>query len=252
LLLASRFFEPPVDSDFINTLLTSFGDLMRYYPILLDLHDKCCLVVGAGQVGTRKVQTLLSCRPALVRIVDPREPDACWQEVIDQGLVEYHIRSFLPEDLNGCFLVIASTSDENLNWRISRLCTERGILCNIVDQPEKCSFILPAMHNQGDLTIAVSTSGSSPALAKKIRQDLGACFGPEYGRFLKLMRRLRPLVLELGLSTQTNTALFHDLTQSDLLEAIQQNNPQRVLAILRKHLPASLHHHLEEMVSESD
>lgn len=225
---------------------------MRYYPVLLDLHGKQCLVVGAGQVGTRKIQTLLSCGPALVRIVDPKKPDPCWQELIDQGIVEYHARGFQPGDLDGCFLVIACTDHEDQNWQISRLCAKRGILCNIVDQPEKCSFILPALHTQGDLTIAVSTSGSSPALAKKIREDLGACFGPEYARYLSLMRKVRPLVLGLGLPTRTNTELFRELTQGPLLEAVQTGNSEDALKLLKKHLPASLHPDLEDLVHELD
>jgi precorrin-2 dehydrogenase / sirohydrochlorin ferrochelatase len=225
---------------------------MRYYPILLDLHDKYCLVVGVGQVGTRKVRTLLSCAPGRLRVVDTRQPDPCWQELIEQGLVEYHIRTFLPDDLEGCFLVIASTNDETLNWQISRMCAERGILCNIVDQPEKCSFILPAMHSQGDLTITVSTSGSSPALAKKIRQDLSTCFGPEYARFLAVMRRLRPLILELNLPTSDNTALFRALTQSQLLDAVQSGDSASILDVLRRHLPESLHPRLEDVIGEPD
>lgn len=225
---------------------------MRYYPILLDLHDKYCLVVGVGQVGTRKVRTLLSCAPGRLRIVDTREPDACWRELIGQGLVEYRVRPFLPEDLDGCFLVIASTSDETVNWQISRMCAERGILCNIVDQPEKCSFILPAMHCQGDLTIAVSTSGASPALARKIRQDLGACYGPEYVRYLAVMRRLRPLILELNLPTADNTDVFRALTQSQLLDAVQSGDDARILDVLRRHLPENLHPHLEEVIGEPD
>lgn len=225
---------------------------MRYYPILLDLHGKTCLVVGAGQVGRRKIQTLLSCGPALVRIVDPKQPDRCWQELIDQGLVAYQTRSFQPEDLDGCFLVIACTDDEDQNWHISRLCAKLGILCNIVDQPEKCSFILPALHNQGDLTIAVSTSGASPALAKKIRQDLGTCFGPEYGCYLSLMRNLRPLVLGLSLPTRENTELFRKLTESSLLEAVQSRDRERALTLLKEHLPPALHPRLKDLVHELD
>lgn len=225
---------------------------MRYYPILLDLHGKTCLVVGAGQVGRRKIQTLLSCAPALVRIVDPKQPDSCWHELIGQNVVQYFPRAFQLEDLDGCFLVIACTNDEDQNWRISRLCAQRGILCNIVDQPEKCSFILPALHSQGDLTIAVSTSGASPALAGKIRRELGSCFGPEYGRYLAMMRKLRPLVLELGLPTGENTEIFRRLTQSALLEAIQSADRFRILTLLQEHLPAALHPCLEDLVHELD
>ena len=242
---------PQLDSTTRTELINS-DTSMRYYPVLLDLHDKYCLVVGVGQVGTRKVRTLLSCAPGRLRIIDTREPDSCWRELIDQGLLEYHIRSFRDDDLNDCFLVIASTSDEALNWRISRLCAQRGILCNIVDQPEKCSFILPAMHSQGDLTIAVSTSGSSPALAKKIRQDLSTCFGPEYARYLGLMRRLRSLILELGRPTEENTLLFRDLTQSQLLDAVHREDHAQILAVLREVLPESLHHRLEDVIGEPD
>lgn len=225
---------------------------MRYYPVLLDLHDKYCLVVGVGHVGTRKVRSLLSCAPGRLRIVDTRPPDSCWQELIEQGLVEYRVRTFAPEDLDGCFLVIASTSDEALNWRISRMCAERRILCNIVDQPEKCTFILPAMHSQGDLTITVSTSGSSPALAKKIREDIASCFGPEYAEFLAIMRRLRSIILELNLPTPENTALFRKLTQSQLLDAVQTGEKAQILGVLRRHLPETLHHRLEDALGESD
>lgn len=225
---------------------------MRYYPILLDLHGKTCLVVGAGQVGRRKIQTLLSCDPALVRIVDPKQPDPCWQELIARNIVEYFPRSFLPEDLDDCFLVIACTDDEDQNWRISRLSAQRGILCNIVDQPEKCSFILPALHNQGDLTIAVSTSGSSPALAKKIRQDLSSCFGPEYGSYLALMRKIRSLVLKLGLSTRENTEMFRKITESTLLAAVQSADRTRTLTLLQEYLPVALHPYLEDLVHELD
>jgi precorrin-2 dehydrogenase / sirohydrochlorin ferrochelatase len=225
---------------------------MRYYPILLDLHGKKCLVVGAGHVGRRKIQTLLSCGPALVRIIDPKAPDQCWQELMDLGIVEYATRSFVPEDLDDSFLVIACTDHEEQNWQISRLCAERGILCNIVDQPEKCSFILPALHTQGDLTIAVSTAGSSPALAKKIRQDLGTCFGPEYGRFLALMRKLRPLVLGLGLHTRENTELFRVITEGALLEAVHADDRAQMLDLLKNALPEELHQHLEGLVHELD
>lgn len=225
---------------------------MRYYPVFLDLHGRQCLVVGAGAVGRRKIQTLLSCGPALVRIIDPKDPDPCWQELIAKGIVAYHARTFQPEDLDDCFLVIACTDHEDQNRRISRLCAQRGILCNIVDQPEKCSFILPALHIQGDLTIAVSTSGSSPALAKKIRADLQTCFGPEYAGYLALMRKLRPLILELGLPSQANAELFRKLAQDSLLKAIQTGNRECALKLLKDHLPASLHPGLEDLIHELD
>jgi len=125
---------------------------MRYYPLYADLTRKRCLVVGAGEVGRRKIGTLAACGAKEVLVLDTRAPDADLQETLALPSVTFEQRSFAEPDLDGRFLVIASTSNEELNWHISRACEERGILCNIVDQPEKCSFIVPALFTQGDLT----------------------------------------------------------------------------------------------------
>ena len=156
---------------------------MRYYPVFLNLQGKECLVVGAGQVGRRKVATVLESGIKKVTVVDISEPSEDFRPLLDNPALAYECREFREADLDGKFMVIACTNSEELNWRISTLCAERSIMCNIVDQPEKCSFIVPAMFTQGELTMAVSTGGYSPALAKKIRHDLDDYFGNEYGEF---------------------------------------------------------------------
>ena len=222
---------------------------MRYYPIFLNLARKKCLVVGAGQVGRRKIATLASCGAEEVLVLDVAPLSPSGASLLDYACVRFERRPFAPDDLDGRFLVIASTSDEELNWRISRLCEERGIPCNIVDQPEKCSFIVPALFTRGDLTLAVSTGGSSPALARKIRHDLGEYFGAQYGAFLTLMGRLRPLVLGLGQGTDHNSELFRAIVDSPLLDAIKGRDVPKALSILRSILPESLHGQLEAMVT---
>lgn len=214
---------------------------MRYYPMFVSLENKACLVVGAGEVGTRKIASLLACGAGSVLVLDMREPEGELLELMKNPALTFERRSFEDKDLDGRFLVIASTSDEALNWRISDLCRERGLLCNIVDQPEKCSFIVPALFTQGDLTVAISTGGASPALARKIRQGLGEFLGDEYGALLVLMSALRPMVLALGLPTEENSALFRKLVHSSLLDALERGDAAAAENVLREILPAALH-----------
>lgn len=213
---------------------------MRYYPIYVNLRGKRCLVVGAGQVGRRKIATLAECGAEEILVIDLAPAEAC-AELLSHPAVVFACRPYESSDLDGRFLVIASTDDEALNWRISRECAERGIPCNIVDQPEKCSFIVPALFTQGDLTVAISTGGASPALARKIRQGLGEFLGDEYGALLVLMSALRPMVLTLGLPTEENSAIFRKLVHSSLIDALERGDAAAAENVLREILPAALH-----------
>jgi precorrin-2 dehydrogenase / sirohydrochlorin ferrochelatase len=222
---------------------------MRYYPLFLDLQGKRCLVVGAGQVGRRKIRTLLECGGSVL-VVDTSPPGPDLQPLLDTPGVEFACRPFRPEDVEGRVLVIASTDNEEVNWEISRVCASRNVLCNIVDQPEKCSFILPALHTQGDLTVAVSTSGMSPALSKRIRKDLNRVFGPEYGVLVRLMGRLRPIVIGLGLPTAENTRIFSAVIESPILETLRRSDREETVELLRTLLPEPLHAQLRGLVDE--
>jgi len=134
---------------------------MRYYPLYVNLRGKRCLVVGAGQVGRRKIATLAACGPDEVLVLDRDPPAAVVEELAARPEVVFERRGFAPADLDGRFLVIAATDDEALNWAISRECAARGILCNIVDQPEKCSFIVPALplEEAGPMAAALAGHG---------------------------------------------------------------------------------------------
>jgi precorrin-2 dehydrogenase / sirohydrochlorin ferrochelatase len=222
---------------------------MRYYPISVNLQGKHCLVVGAGQVGRRKIATLAECGPTEILVLDPGLDPHLAEELSRLPAVVLAARLFTPADLDGRFLVIAATDDEALNWTISRECASRGILCNIVDQPEKCSFIVPALYVQGDLTVAISTGGGSPALARKIRQGLGDFLGSEYGLLVLVMSRLRPLVLGLGLGGAANSALFRQLVDSRLIEALEHGDAALAESILRDILPEALHGQAAELIA---
>ena len=162
---------------------------MRYYPAFLDLKDVPCLVIGGGQVGERKVKTLQSCAAKVYLI--SRELTPYLEEEVRKGRVELLAPAYQTGHLTGKFLVIGATDDPILNGKIGREARERGILCNIVDKPQECNFILPSLVSRGDLTIAVSTAGKSPALAKKIRRDLEEVFPEIYGLYLDLLGQIR-------------------------------------------------------------
>ncbi|QGY41189.1 bifunctional precorrin-2 dehydrogenase/sirohydrochlorin ferrochelatase [Pseudodesulfovibrio cashew] len=221
---------------------------MRYYPIFVNLENKHCLVVGAGEVGKRKIQSLVDAGAGSVTIIDTRPADPEMDGVLALDNVTFEGREFRDLDLDGKFLVIACTSSEEVNWRISTLCAERGILCNIVDQPEKCSFIVPATVKRGDLTVAISTAGQSPAMAKRIRRELQENFGDEYAVLLSLMGKVRALMLSLGLETKANTAVFRSLVNSGLLEAIRMHNLDAAEEILKESLPQPLYANIPELL----
>ncbi|WP_147822743.1 precorrin-2 dehydrogenase/sirohydrochlorin ferrochelatase family protein [Salidesulfovibrio onnuriiensis] len=222
---------------------------MRYYPVFLNLEKKHCLVVGAGEVGRRKAQSLLDSGAGGVTVIDTADPgrDMAW--LLECGKVRFERREFRESDLDGVFMVIASTSNHEVNQRIGALCDERGILCNIADLPEQCSFIVPASIRRGDLTVAISTAGSSPALAKRIRRELQESFGDEYAQLLSIMGALRPMMLGLGLETKENTAVFRQLANSNLLEVLASGDLDAAAEILKETLPPSLHDNIPELLN---
>jgi precorrin-2 dehydrogenase / sirohydrochlorin ferrochelatase len=142
------------------------------YMVALVLEGRPCLVVGAGRVATGKVENLLACG-ARVTVVAPRATPRI-QELLAHDRLTWERRSFSDVDLDGRFLVVAATDDSDLHVRIARLAEERRILCNIVDVPSLCNFTVPAIHREGPVTVAVSTAGASPTIAKRLRDEIAS------------------------------------------------------------------------------
>ncbi|MBI5583740.1 MAG: bifunctional precorrin-2 dehydrogenase/sirohydrochlorin ferrochelatase [Deltaproteobacteria bacterium] len=203
---------------------------MRYYPVFLDLQGTSCLVVGGGQVGERKVKSLLDCG-AVVHLVSP-ELTPYLEEAVRQGKVVPAGSAFAPAQLEGMFLVIGATDDPEVNRQISAEARARNLLCNIVDRPRECNFIVPATVRRGDLTIAVSTGGRSPALAKKIREDLEKRFPDSYNKYLELLGRIREYVLSRGGPQEENQGIFESLVSSALLETLQRGDREGIRQII--------------------
>ena len=203
---------------------------MRYYPIYLDIKDRDCLVVGGGSVGTRKVETLLECG-AKVTVVSVNA-DEKLKKLSNSGVIQLKERAFQFDDLDGVFLVIGATDDEDLNVKIHSEAQRRFILCNIADRPEACNFILPSIVNRGDLIIAISTSGKSPAFAKKLRGQLEAQFGEEYAEFLNLMGAIRKKLLSKNRSPEAHKQLFEQLIERDLVQMLKNADTDAINTLL--------------------
>lgn len=183
---------------------------------------KNCLVVGGGGVGTRKVKTLLECG-ANVTVVSPFATEKL-AKMAEDHKITWHKRSYEASDLDGTFLVIGATDDEILNMQISQDAEKQNKLCNIADRPEVCNFILPAIVQKDDLIIAISTSGLSPAFAKKLRKDLEKQFGNEYVIFLKIMGAIRKRLLSEKHEHEAHKPIFEKLVYSNLLEHIRSKD----------------------------
>ena len=216
------------------------------YPVFLQLEDKVALVIGGGKVAQRKVETLLDCG-ASIRIVSRVLTDKL-KEMIDNDKVRFLGEEMLDKFLDDVFIVIAATDDKELNSRVSEIARRRGLLVNAVDQPADCNFIVPSIVRKGDLTIAISTSGKSPALAKKIRKEIEGQFGNEYESFLNLMGVLRKEILEMGFSQKENSRIFHEIVYGGIIEAIAQDDLARVELLLEKILPQGIN--IKEVLSE--
>jgi len=203
---------------------------MKYYPVHLDINNRKVLVVGGGSVGTRKVKTLLDCG-ARVTVVSP-EVSRQLRELAASGDIKLAERSYQSEDLNGVFVVIGATDDETLNQQISSDADRLNTLCNIADRPEVCNFILPSIVQRDDLVITISTSGQSPALAKKLRKALENQFGEEYGTLLQLMGAIRKKLLQQAHKPEAHKPLFEQLINSDLIVMIQAGKTEEIDTLL--------------------
>jgi len=164
--------------------------MKRYYLAALDLEERDCLVVGGGRVATEKAEGLIDCG-ADVTVVAPELDDALW--ALPVHVLE---RRFANSDVVGRFLVIAATSDRSVNAAVSAAAGERSTPCNVADDPELCSFILPAVVRRDPIVAAVSTGGASPALAQRLRDDIDALIGPEHVELAHRLAALRPWAKE--------------------------------------------------------
>ncbi|MFP6665331.1 MAG: bifunctional precorrin-2 dehydrogenase/sirohydrochlorin ferrochelatase [Deltaproteobacteria bacterium] len=196
---------------------------MRYLPVSLDLVGRRTIVVGGGSVAARKASSLLAAG-ASVRVVAGEIGSELRELAASQNSLEIVERDYQAGDLADVLLAFAATDDRSVQKAVSQEASERGVLLNVVDEPEACSFVMPAMLELGRVTVAVSTGGASPALAQRIRDEIAGTLGPEYGTAAEVMASLR-LRFERG---PARAQAFTRLLQSGLLEALKRGDPARV------------------------
>lgn len=201
------------------------------YPIFVDVCNRRVVVIGGGVVAERKVQTLLAC-DARVVVVSPHLT-AELEELGEAGLIEVYRRGYQTGDVKKAWLVIAATDGEQLNRQIYAEASQHHILCNVIDQPELCSFQAPAAVSRGNLQIAISTGGVSPALAKRIRIQLQQEFGPYYETFLGALEELRGHVKRKYPTNQERRAtILEEFVNGEALDLLRQGREQEFEKLL--------------------
>ena len=202
---------------------------MKYYPVFWDIADKKCVVVGGGEVAARKVQRLLDCG-AKVSVISPELHPELIALKKDRRIS--HIPSaYESKYIDSAAMVIGATDNEEINAAISQDASAKGIPVNIVDDPQKCDFILPSIVERGDLTIAISTGGKSPALARHLREELETRYSAEYEIFLRILGDLR---LQMAKNAGAGKSWFHSLIASDILELIRKKDWGKVKNTVRE------------------
>jgi precorrin-2 dehydrogenase / sirohydrochlorin ferrochelatase len=203
---------------------------MKYYPVFLRVADRPCVVIGGGKVAERKVDALMRAG-AKVTVISPTLTRRLAARVAARA-VEYQRRRYVGGDLHGYFLAYAATDDEQVQQQLVTDAGDAGVLLNVVDRAQRCDFITPAIVERGDLIVATSTGGTSPALAKRIRQELEAVFGSEYETALCLFRRLREQLRAQRRPPAERRRIFSALANSSLLDYLRLHQTHAVDRLL--------------------
>ncbi len=203
---------------------------VKYYPIYLDIANKRCVVVGGGAVAERKARRLLECGARVVLVGKTLTPFL--EQKKNEGAIEHVDAEYEGSCLAGAFLAIGATDRDEVNESVAADARAKGIPANIVDKPSRCDFIVPAVFRRGDLAIAVSTGGKSPALAKTIRKELGKCYGREYAVLVNILGDLRDRIIAAGRSPAENKRLFEGIAASEIIPALRENDWDRVKEII--------------------
>ncbi len=202
---------------------------MRYYPVFLDIRGRPCLVIGGGKVAERKTLSLLEA-DARVTVISPSVTRRL-NKLHREGRIEYLPRPYEKGDIRGFYMVFSATDNRVVNRLIAEEAKEERVFLNVVDEPELCDFIVPSVVKRGDLLIAISTSGKSPALARRIRMELEERFGDEYACLLEILGKIRVKLTDKRYSSY-NKNLYNMLLNSPILEYIRDGRKREVDLIL--------------------
>lgn len=205
----------------------------QYYPVFLNISGRRCIVVGGGQVALRKVRTLLE-HGAKVAVISP---ELCPEldQLAENGEIQVRQQGYREGDLAGAFVVIAATDDGAINQQVVREAREIGALINVVDDADNSDFIAPSVVRRGDITIAISTAGRSPALARKLRTKLEEHFSDEYASLVNLVGEVRTEVRQQGIPVD-NERWQEALNLDLLIGLLRQGEAEKAKSMLLSNL----------------
>lgn len=204
---------------------------MPFYPVNLHLTGQSCVVVGGGAVAERKVMPLLAAQ-AKVTVISPQLTPRLAQLAEVRRIV--HIaRNYRQGDLKDMFLVICATDHRDVNLEAAQAAKQQGALINVVDAPDLGNFSVPAQVTSGDLLITVSTGGKTPVMAKRLREELAAKYGPEYGQYIALLGRLRDELKARLANTKEREAFWRESVNQDILDLLKQGKIKEAEAKVR-------------------
>lgn len=205
---------------------------MGLFGMFLELAGRRCLVVGGGAVGTRKVQALLEAG-GNVTVVSP-EVTSELGRLINEGRAAHVRGQFSPEHLDGIFVCISAMDERAGNEEVAENCRKQGVLVNVVDDPSLSDFFFPSVVRRGDLVIAISSGGVAPSMAKRIRQDLEATYGPEYETVLLVLGRLRQRLRGAGISGEGLVGVMERAAALPLAEMMAEGPNSGIVRVIRQ------------------
>jgi precorrin-2 dehydrogenase/sirohydrochlorin ferrochelatase len=203
---------------------------MAYHPIFLNIDGKPCVVIGGGTVAERKIRSLLD-SGAKVTVITPEVTPGI-EKQFRTGRITLHRRLYEDGDLKGHLIAYSATNRRGVNRAVQGEARREGVLLNVVDDPGLCDFITPALVQRGALLLAVSTSGKSPAMARRVREQLEALFGEEYAPFLELIGAIRMKLLKKRGDSVIFNRMYERLIDSPLLEWLREGKVKEINAFL--------------------
>jgi precorrin-2 dehydrogenase/sirohydrochlorin ferrochelatase len=207
---------------------------MIYYPVYLDLRGRLALVVGGGAVAEGKTEQLVRAE-ARVRVISP-DLTPRLGEMVEQGIISCRRGEFIEDDLDDVTLVISATDSPSVNERVAHAAAARGLLCNVVDQPSLCNFIIPAVITRGRLQISISTGGGSPSLAQRVKGEVAALIGEEYEDLLEVVANLRSEAHRLIPDYESRRDLLRAFVHSAALELLREGRRDEAEQLAREML----------------
>ncbi|MEP7273524.1 MAG: bifunctional precorrin-2 dehydrogenase/sirohydrochlorin ferrochelatase [Acidobacteriota bacterium] len=200
---------------------------MRYYPIHLDLKERRVLVVGGGSVAESKIRQLVDAGARV--LVVTLELINSLQGLAETGVINVRIGEFEEGDLDGILLVISATNDREANQTVAAAASGHGVLCNVVDEPDLCDFITPALVLRGDLQIGISTGGGSPTLAQRVKREIAELIGEEYGEFLQLASAMRAEAKQVIPNFEERRERLRAFVESEGLDLLRRGQRQEAI-----------------------